>query len=285
MGFRWGFACSRAGFVLQSGCMDTKTKKLIKETIQNSILDYVSNFDGKTKQPLDILIPKERAIRSIVGGLETSMGTRVWEPIAKALAETNGFEVIEEKILRPKPFPEALSVELSRLIEMREDKATWVSAKECKKRIKAVVLKLGIDPDSIEYVAPPAGTGVDIRLKKEGTEYAFDTKTVQPNVGSIKSFNKQILEWYAYSIFRDPDIDIVCRIAYPYNPHEKDFWTYAPHNGGILEPSIDAVVENEFWDFLSGEKNTFQEIEKCFNELNKEGFGKEISELIENKNK
>ena len=259
-------------------------KKLIKQNIKTSVLKYVSSFKYKSKQPLDLLIPKERKIRSIVGGLETSMGTRVWEPIAKIIAASNGFKVIEEKILKPKPFPKRLATELSRLITMREHKDTWISALKCKEKIKSIVQRLNIDRGSIDYVSPPAGTGVDIRLKKGRKEYAFDIKTVQPNVGSIKSFNKQILEWYAYSIFREPNVNITCRIAYPYNPYQDNFWIHAPHTTGVLEPSVDAVVENQFWDFLSGSQNTFQEIEDCFNELDVEGFGMELSSLIESMN-
>lgn len=61
-----------------------------------------------------------------MGGLETSMGTTVWEPVAKTLAELHGFEVIKEKILRPSPFPNELAAELSSLIVLREDKTTWM---------------------------------------------------------------------------------------------------------------------------------------------------------------
>ena len=43
------------------------------------------------------MIPKERKIRSIVGGLETSLGTTLWEPLAKALAIENNFEIVKPK--------------------------------------------------------------------------------------------------------------------------------------------------------------------------------------------
>ena len=36
---------------------------------------------SKVFQPLDLLIPNERQIRSIVGGLETSLGTTLWEAL------------------------------------------------------------------------------------------------------------------------------------------------------------------------------------------------------------
>ena len=188
------------------------TREEIKRNLKLSLRKYVSNFVYKNIQPLDFLIPKERKIRSVVGGLETSMGTTVWEPIAKTLAEMNGFEIIEQKILKPKPFPEKLANELSKLITLRENKKTWIPTKECVKRLKSVCNQ--IDGSDIEFVAPAPGTGVDVRIKKRGLEYAFDIKTVQPNLGSIKAFNKEILEWYAYRLCENPAANIKCIIAY-----------------------------------------------------------------------
>ncbi len=262
--------------------IDKKIREEIKKNLRTSLLKYVNKFIYTSTQPLDLLIPKERKIRSLVGGLETSMGTTVWEPIAKTLAKMNGYEILEEKILMPSPFPPKLASELAILISLRETRASWISLKECANRLK--IVSKSIDKKGIEYVRPPAGTGVDIWIKKGKKEYAFDTKTVQPNVGSIKSFNKQILEWYAYRICKDPNVNIECRIAYPYNPYSNNFWVHAPHTSGILQPSVDAFVENEFWNFLSGFNNTYEFITEILEELNEEGLGEELSSIIEKKN-
>lgn len=256
-----------------------KLREEIKQNLKNSLRRYVSNFKYKNIQPLDLLIPKERKIRSLVGGLETSMGTTVWEPVARTLAKMNGFKIINEKILRPDPIPKELAGELAVLISLRENKKTWITSSECVERIRKICIRT--NRNKLKYIKPAAGTGVDLYFKKKGTEYAFDIKTVQPNLGSIKSFNKEILEWYAYRICNDPNVDIKCRIAYPYNPYSNNYWKHTPHNKGVLEPGADAVVENEFWDFLSGMTNTFQFITALFVELNEEGFGKELSVLIE----
>ena len=258
--------------------MDKALREEIKRQLRHSLQKYVSGFKYKTSHPLDLLIPKERKIRSLIGGLETSMGTRVWEPVAKTLAKNNGFELIEGKILGPSPMPEKLASELAKLITARENKSTWISSKDCVERLRKICRP--INRTSLKYVRPAAGTGVDIYFRKNGIEYAYDTKTVQPNLGSIKSFNKQILEWYAYRICKDPEVKIECRIAYPYNPFPTDFWSHTPHTKGIMEHHVDAVLENEFWDFLSGMTNTYQHITEIFEELNAEGLGKELSDKI-----
>ncbi|KKQ48877.1 MAG: Type II restriction endonuclease TdeIII [Candidatus Shapirobacteria bacterium GW2011_GWE1_38_10] len=259
--------------------MDSKVREEIKSNLKNSIRRYTTNFSYDSFQPLDLIIPKERKIRSLVGGLETSMGTTVWEPIAKTLAKLNGFEVIPEKILEPTPFPPELRVGLSNDISARENRGTWISSNVCVNNFRSICA--GIDRSGLTYIDPPPGTGVDVWLKKNGKEYAFDIKTVQPNVGGIKSFNKQILEWYAYRICKEPSVQIECKIVYPYNPYKSDFWSHAKTTGGILEPKVDALVENEFWNFLSGDENTYQEITNMLKELSAEGFGKELSNIIE----
>lgn len=258
--------------------MDAVTREAVKKSLKEPLVKYITAFAYHKQQPLDILIPEERKIRSLVGGLETSMGTTIWEPLAKTFAAKNGFEVVEEKILKPKPMPKALAAELAKLVELRESSDTWITAEECKKRLSAVCLS--VDRGKVTFVAPPAGSGVDVLLKRDDTYYAFDIKTVQPNLGNVKSFNKQLLEWYAYSICKNPEIAIECKIAYPYNPNQNDFWTYTPHTKKVLEPRVDALAENEFWDFISGHTNTYQEIQSILYELFDEGFGAELSELI-----
>lgn len=259
--------------------MDPELREELKQSLQHSLRHYVERFKyGASTQPLDLLIPTERKIRSIVGGLETSMGTTAWEPIAKKLAARNGFEVLDEKILKPAPMPVELATALAAFISLRETPASWIPAIECVQKLRSIVA--ATDRSSVQYIPPPTGTGVDIFLKKDSKYYAFDIKTVQPNIGSVKSFNKELLEWYAYSICKDPAIDIHCMIAYPYNPYRTDFWTHAPHSQAVLEPRVDALVENEFWDFISGIKDTYQYILGILSELKSEGFGEELSTLI-----
>ncbi len=75
---------------------NNEAKRIIRETVKTSIISFAHRaLTKKAKfQILDLIIPKERKIRSIVGGLETSLGTTLWEPLAKALAKENGFQVI-----------------------------------------------------------------------------------------------------------------------------------------------------------------------------------------------
>ena len=74
-----------------------KIEDLVRITIQESITNFFQGKTVKVEHVLDLIFPRERRIRSLIGGLETSLGTRLWEPLAKAFAEQGGFSVLDEK--------------------------------------------------------------------------------------------------------------------------------------------------------------------------------------------
>jgi len=51
--------------------------------------------------------------------------------------------------------------------------------------------------------------------QKNNINYFFDTKTVQPNVGSYSKFVEQILNWYAFFYAKNPTGKAVARIVFP----------------------------------------------------------------------
>ncbi|MHC5828508.1 MAG: TdeIII family type II restriction endonuclease, partial [Nostoc sp.] len=102
--------------------MDDYIKERIKENLKISIRKFFNNKKVKNYQVLDDIFPNERRIRSLIGGLETSLGTTFWEPISKTLAEINGFEIIQDNILVPTLFPQTLQNKLDKLVYKRENK-------------------------------------------------------------------------------------------------------------------------------------------------------------------
>lgn len=261
--------------------MDSNLKEEIKQNLKASIQKFFKGRKVKTTHVLDHIFPEERRIRSLIGGLETSMGTTVWEPLAKTLARNNGFQVIEQNILKPEQFPDLVYQELNFLKTDRENNT--LSTKECKKRLISAASQVKKSNNNLKYTSPPAGNGVDIYLLKEGKEYAFDLKTTSPNKGDFKKFNIQLLEWYAHRLCRDPDVEFEARIIIPFNPNDKDWYEYNKSKIPPLSPSEDLWVENEFWDFCSGDKNTWDEILRIFIQLGNENFGKEFEDIFYHK--
>ena len=260
--------------------MDNNLKQEIKQHLKASIRKFFKGKEVKTNHVLDHIFPAERRIRSLIGGLETSMGTTVWEPLAKTLARNNGFQVIEQNILEPKPFPDLIYQEMNSLDTQRKNNT--LSTNECKKRLRSAALQVKKLNNNLKYISPSPGNGVDIYLSKQGKEYAFDLKTTSPNKGDFKKFNTQLLEWYAYRLCRDPDVDFEARIIIPFNPNDKDWYEKNKNKIPPLNPREDLWVENEFWDFCSGHKDTWNEILKIFIQLGNENFGKEFEDIFYN---
>lgn len=259
----------------------SEIKKIVKETIVNSITNYAKNsLNKKPKfQILDLLIPKERKIRSIVGGLEGSLGTTLWEPLAKALAAKNGFTVIEQDLMCPTNMPSGLNNALQSITDDRKASGGLYDAKGSHDALKRVCQTFKNNPIE-KFKKPKSGRGVDVWLVKDDINYFFDTKTVQPNLSALTGCLEQVLGWYAFYYSRFPDGQAQGRIVFPYNPTpEKSFWDGVIGGGKPLEPTEEGWVEDEFWDFCSGYTGTYSIIEESFNEIRISG---ELNEILEN---
>lgn len=244
-----------------------------RETVVDSITNFIRNRANRDPnfQILDLIIPTERRIRSIVGGMETSLGTTLWEPLAKNLARLNDFEIIEANLMAPANMPGNLQNTVQIITEGRITRNELYSAEYCHDRIKEVCQGFIQQPIN-EFVAAPRGFGVDIWLRKDDINYFFDTKTVQSNVGGYSKCFNQVLNWYSYFYSRYPTQNASARIVFPYNPYGlEDFWNRTMGRGWPLEPGNEGWVENDFWDFCSGYENTYQIIRDSFVSISETG--------------
>ncbi|MCF6220395.1 MAG: TdeIII family type II restriction endonuclease [Robiginitomaculum sp.] len=247
--------------------------KLSKRLLRVALLNLQKKSVSKKAkfQILDLIIPKERKIRSVVGGLETSLGTTLWEPLAKALASKNGFTVKKSNLKSPTNMPSNLNNSLQTIVDDRKNQGGLYDASKSHEEIKRVCQSFIKTPVG-SFTVAPRGRGVDIWLVKDGINYFFDTKTVQPNIGTFTSCMEQVLTWYAYYYSQNPTGAAVARIVFPYNPNPgKSFWDGAMGGGKPLEPDNEAWVENQFWDFCSGLEDTYELITSAFTELQKSG--------------
>lgn len=192
----------------------------------------------------------------------------MWEPLAKALAVRNGFEVINANLESPVNMPSNLNNTLQTIIDERKRKSGVFNAETSHSEIRKVCQTFIARPIEA-FEKAPKGRGVDIWLRKDGINYFFDTKTVQPNLSALVSCMEQVLNWYAFFYSRYPDQKAQSRIVFPYNPYIGDFWEKIIGKGEPLEKETEAWVENQFWNFCSGLDNTYELIVETFNELRK----------------
>jgi hypothetical protein len=252
---------------------------VISTTIKDSISRFFNGKDVKTVHFLDELFPRERRIRSLIGGLETSLGTQLWEPLANAFAKHNGFTIKDVKVFNSRV--PILPKEVVNLI------ATWMQKKDANPKLTHISfvneLKEVLTKEQykeLNYQQIPKGEGIDIWISKNGVEYIYDIKTNQINAGGGPKFNHNILNWYAYRLLMDPSVNIKCQLAFPFNPHKTDFWAKEGGKIAPLIPKIEAVVGDEFWDFLLGESNTEKLIFDSFKTIGEEGFADQFSHIF-----
>ena len=145
-----------------------QTSELIANTVKKSILSYAKNSLRKKPnfQILDLIIPKERKIRSIVGGLETSLGTTLWEPLSIALARHNGFEVIDQRLEMPANMPQHLGNLLQNILHERSRLSDSYDALSSHQEIKKACQTFVKHPIN-DFTPASKGYGVDVWLRKK----------------------------------------------------------------------------------------------------------------------
>jgi len=262
----------------------TAKEQAIFDLVVDTTVRAIVHFASKSKVPgfqiLDILMPKERKIRSIVGGLETSLGSTLWEPLVKGIASSNGFQVINGKsLLMPTYMPEAVTRTLNLVISNREKAGSTYDSKTTREEIKKAC-SCCIKNPIMDFCQPPRGHGVDIWLKKDNVNYMTDSKTVQPNIGTYKTCLRQILTWHAYYYCKNPAGELRTFIFIPYNPYKGDFREHTIGHGlPLLKEEL--WVEDELWDFCSGVKDTFRIILSAFEHIRDKGLvTKELEKLF-----
>lgn len=249
--------------------MNQSIREKLKKFIKLSIQKYLSQNNEIRHNILDYIFPRERKVHAVMNGLKTSMGTKVWEELARILAENNGFEIKNIKqINKPKPFPPQLKKVIQDLQDERNSENFSISLLESRDRIREVVQSIKIEHD-FNFEPPGRGHGIDIYLIKNSTEYIFDLKTPHPNRGDGNRYNQQLIKWYAHRIFENPLVNLEARIAFTYDPYfpEQSFVEKEAKKIAPLKAGEDFWVGDEFWDFCSGYKNTWRTIESIFIEI------------------
>ncbi len=251
-------------------------QELISTTVSQSIHSFFEGKEVKVTHMLDHIFPRERKIRSLIGGLETSMGTRVWEPLAKSFAGTNGYTVFDETTFNNKVpiIPQNLLNFIANWEERKLRNPTialsqfWMEVNE--------FIEGNIDRSVLEFSSIPKGQGVDVILLKDDIYYFFDLKTTQLNAGGGPKFLRNILCWYSYGALLGIK-NMKCFLAFPFDPHKGNFWRRESGKVAPLIPRQEAFVADEFWDVLTGVQGTTEIIESTFKKLGNEGFGTQFS--------
>lgn len=107
-----------------------------------------------------------------------------------------------------------------------------------------------------------SGNIADFYMKRNGTEYYFEIKTVKPNIDVFEKSKTKLLEWVAR---RRKDIKVF--LAFPYNPNHPNPYGHFTISGMMDHPN-DFLIGDEYWNLLGGEK-TFSDLLGVFDEVGK----------------
>lgn len=231
--------------------------KNIEGTIRKSLRDRFQSYSPEPAyMPFHTrLLGKDRlALYSFIHSLNTSFGTRIFEPVALALAKKN-FKIAKSQAKAGAVISEGAQFKIQQIMD---DLTTADSSPN--KPIEIEAIREVCQEGNMRKVKP---TEVDVYLESNtGELYLFDIKTAKPNAGGFKEFKRTLLEWVAVVLASNPEANVNTLIAIPYNPYEPqpyNRWTMR----GMLDLENELKVANEFWDFLGGE-GSYEELLNCF---------------------
>ncbi|OGJ55458.1 hypothetical protein A3D88_04330 [Candidatus Peribacteria bacterium RIFCSPHIGHO2_02_FULL_52_16] len=122
---------------------------------------------------------------------------------------------------------------------------------------------------------------VDVFIEREKEIIAVEMKSVRPNKGESGGEKAKILEAKTALQNAFPKKKIIYITGYPFDPtsetptgYDKDRFMAYLIGGKNYYANEEFMIGSELWDFLSGEKNTFEKILKIIEEVVVEIKGK-----------
>ena len=262
--------------------------ELIKETVKSVVISSFDSWkENKLKKGidtehviLDIIAPKERLIATIIQSLQTSLGQKLWEKLTKELAKLNSFEVCDKKDFF-KPKTEHFKYIIEKWKTKREDNNN-ITLEDYIKDLKKEIKKYKKKFKETKKIKIPKGDGLDVWLKKDNINYLLEIKSPHINAGNGNDFSHKLMKQYFYHLFWNPESEVKAQLAIPYNPFNEP---YEKAEKGRISPLIkneDYLVDNDFWKFITGNKNSMKLLKESISELKEDGdLYKKITSLVD----
>jgi len=242
--------------------MNIAQKQHIEEVIKNCLRNKFRDYKPESNNmPFHFrLLGRDRmALFSFIHSLNTTFGTSIFEPVAKALAQPF-FKTVESQYIVGDKISEDAQMEIQHIVNDLTNGKNPAKKSEVN-RIKKVCKKGTIN--SLKTVK------ADIYLETFDNEiYLIDLKTAKPNISNFKDFKRTLLEWVGIALYKNPNLMVNSLVAIPYNPYEPkpyERWTMK----GMLDLEFELKVAEEFWDFLGG-KGAYNDLLDCFENAGKE---------------
>lgn len=257
--------------------LSTVEKEKIEKTLKTCLRNKFSKYKPETTiMPFHTrLLGKDRmALFSFIQSLNTTFGTTIYEPVAKALAETK-FKTAKTQVDVGKRISMKAQMVIQDIIDdLRSAKI------QPDKEYEIKLIREVCNSGEMKQVTL---TKVDFFIENNQNEvFLYDLKTAKPNIGDFQKYKQTLLEWIAVYLAEKPDRKINSLIAIPYNPYEPEpyaRWTLR----GMLDLKYELQVAEDFWDFIGG-KSAYSDLLDCFERVGIE-LRPEIDEYFRKFNK
>jgi hypothetical protein len=131
----------------------------------------------------------------------------------------------------------------------------------------------------------------DIFYEDEDSVTGIELKSVKPNSGEMRGEKQKILEGKVALYYKFKPKKINFFIAFPFDPtsdkdveYDKDRFLNSIINMKKSFSKEEVLLSAEFWDYISNEKNTMQEILNIINSISTPNFMKNFQFIQDKKN-
>lgn len=260
--------------------MTEQARQEIKDLVTNVIKKKVNEYQAETeyKPFFEALFDKrDIQIGAIVQSLYTTFGMSVYEQISVILAKDAGFKAQRQYNLLGS-IDEKTEKRISTYwTELKNSLKNGKDIKSCKKD-EIDMIKEQIQPG--EEVKDGDSTVDVFIIDKDNNEYYVDITTVKNNLKSFEVLKLKMLRWIALRASTDKNVNASSYIAIPYNPYYPDDYLDSRWNSTILDRKNDILVQEDYWNFVGDDPNTYNELIEIFKEVGKE-MNEEINKLFE----
>lgn len=206
-----------------------------------------------------LVFPGAAAVRSQIGGLETSLGTGLWQRLAQDLARENGVKTLDpETIKRP-------STDVGELENLAKQYPTLAAFSTAVAKSKGCTL-----PNALTWKQMTKGDGVDFYFLRELVEYPVDIKTAQINAKNGQTFHETFVRWIVYrKMATGGSASLQPKLVIPYDAElersggKKTWWDVYKDRARPLVQN-DVWVGDEFWSRLTDCAGTWDAIRQGF---------------------
>jgi len=221
-------------------------------------------------------IPYFISLSSWLHGLNTTLGQTFFESVSHILSDGSKREYTSKRSgnLLISQYQKQL------ISEIITDLSNGNEKPNLEKENRFLFNNKGVaDTDSLGFSA-------DVFIEEEDEIIAIELKAVHPNSGEVRGEKQKILEGKAALSRLFPDKEIKFFIGFPFDPTSDTEYNKKRFMSSIINmdkffDAEEVLLSSELWDYLSGEKNTMEQILSIINSIATTEF-MEIYEYINN---